>query len=175
MTGRYRRYLSLAVVATSVLVPCIFEEATACSRSRSTVSPSTVEAATTIFRGKIVDYEIIERNFVKIRFEVTETYRGQKNDHWTLIWANSTFRVPASMAEYQKYYGTETVVGIAAPGTLGPPVVGVSSFTPPSSQDVFEHPWVMQSACAPPVMGKWKDGRLYDDLVKLGALPNDPP
>src|SRR5262245_8993723 len=78
----------------------------------SRLTRETVEAAVTMFRGQLVEYEVIKGNAVKLRFVVTETYRGQKRDEWSLLWVNSTFGVPKDLEAFLEGKANDLVVGV---------------------------------------------------------------
>jgi hypothetical protein len=175
MLAEAYRVTLFSLIITGLTVVAFPGTAIGCFSAQMDFSPLTVEAAVSIFRGKIVEYQIIEGNFVKLRFDVTATYRGEKKEHWILLWANSTFGVPRDIAEYQKYYGRDTVVGVAPTGISGLASAPISSFITPSSQEVIKHPWVMQASCAPPIMVKWNDGYQFKYLMEIGAIPRIDP
>ncbi len=130
------------------------------------MTQETVDAARTIFRGKISDYEIVRSNWVKLRFVVTETYRGLRQDEWTLLWINSTYGVPEDLETFRGANGDEMVVGVTTNRLLE-----LQQWSGQSFGEISTLPMVMQQPCGPPVMLKWNGGAASNALVHWGIVP----
>ena len=142
----------------------------ACAVGQSHFRLETLDSAETVFRGHVSAYEIIEGNFVKLKFKTIETYKGQKRPEWTLIWANSTFAVPDNIEEFRRHYGDDTMVGVTPTATVGPNHAPSSVSISPRNPETLNYPWVMQSPCAPPIMVKWNNHWLQT-LIDRGTIP----
>jgi hypothetical protein len=138
----------------------------------STLARDTIEASATIFRGRIVEYEVVRGNIVKLRFAVTETYKGEAQDEWTLLWANSTFAVPEDLEAFRVSYGDDTVVGVTTNSLPPFKVFGPwKDIFGPRTEEISALPMVMQANCAPPVMIEW-EGDYFKHLVEWGVVPS---
>jgi hypothetical protein len=139
--------------------------ASACDKGGG-LTQETVDASATIYRGKIAEYEIIDRRVGKLRFVVTETYRGQSRDEWTLLLlpVYGNFLVPEDLEAFRREYGDDTVVGVTTPLRYEP-----GYDFGPRSAEIFALPRVMEEGCGPPFMFKW-DERSFKYLVDWGVV-----
>lgn len=118
-----------------------------------------IDEAETIIRGRVVAYEPIRSGstnritLAKLTFDVVETYRGLEAPSHSAFWSNSTFGLPADLADFMGDYGDIVIVGLGAlqlDKTRPEKARKIKRHAP----ELFETPWVKQAHCAPAFMGR---------------------
>lgn len=97
------------------------------------------DAGGTVFQGIAVGYSIGEVGaWAEITFNVSKIFRGEDQEHWTVIWFDSPIGLPNDLDSFKREIGEDLLV------VLEPVVVPVGAQRPT--------PMVMQWPCQEPAM-----------------------
>ena len=112
MVERVRR-LALAGMISVMFVVCGAAIASACRTTRA-FDVSTIDGASTVFRGRINAYENRpDLDRAKLSFVVDKVYRGPQGvTVWDVWWQNHVFGRPKDLDEFTKLYRTDFIVGL---------------------------------------------------------------
>jgi len=74
----------------------------------------------------------------EITFVVSDTFRGEARDFWTVVWQNSTFEHPDDLNAFKEEIGDDLVIVLREPG---------DAFDPQTSL-----PMIVYDYCSEPAM-----------------------
>ena len=131
--------------ATSVSA-CMYE---------SEIDSHHVDAAETVFRGRIVSYQRHDPTSAMLRFKVIETYKGRGTNGSRVIWQFSSVETPRDIAAFRKTYGDEHLVGLGFEYRyIWGPYPAMNRFYHLYEKYVRGARWLLTTHCAPPLIVK---------------------